>query len=112
MEKFLLKQNSGSKLQFRPSSMMGFTTGNNWVICVVRNYIPGSTQIDLSFVSDTKPTQDSWGEFTTTFTMTDMDIDISDETSVNEVITNQAVIRVIEHLKSFNNGCDFEQDNF
>lgn len=112
MEKFLLKQISGTKLQFRPSSSMGFTTNDNWIICVVRNYTPGNTQVDLSFVSVSKPEKEGWGEFTTTFIMTDIDIDITDEESVNEAIKNKAIVRTIEHLKSFNIGCDFEKDNF
>lgn len=91
---------------------MGFTSGDNYVSVRVDSYLPSSTSVTLSFFSETHPHENSYGEFTTSFTMSNQDIDVLSNSTVNPSITSYATIAAIQHLKSFNSGCDFDEVQF
>ena len=111
-ERILLKQIKGTKLQFRPESQMGFTSGDNYVSVQVQSYVPGNSSVSLSFFAGAVPKPSSFGESSATFFLKTEDLLVGENGTVNPVIVEAATQAAIAHLKSFNIGSEFEVVQF
>lgn len=106
--KILISQTTGSNLQFRPESSMGFTTGNNHIIVSFSSYTPMNTHINLGFTEQEAPTLETYPEFNTSYTAPVSNPVAAEPYTVNPAIEAAVAEVVIDYLKSFNIGCEFE----
>lgn len=110
----LLKQTAGTKLKFTPESSMGFTSGENYVVVNIGAYSPSSTQVNLYFVEGPLAPSLSYQntKYSTSFTSQVSSISPSLDQSVESAIEEAMATSSIDHLKSFNSGCNFQVVDF